>query len=249
MRAASLALAWVAALGCGRSDAPSSAGPAATAPPAIEGRRYEVEPIGAFGVRIAAPLETFVAEATAVSGWIAFVPSDLTRARGELEVDLASLVTRTFGDASDDTQTRHAREWLGLGAGVDPATRELHRRARFTIARVVVASAPRLADVAVDGGARAVRFSIEGTLLLHGRAAKKTVELEAAFEGPAEAPSRVRVRTAIAFPVSLVEHDVKPRDTLGRFVKGTLEAVGRKLDDKALVTVAFSARPAPDAGP
>lgn len=234
-------------LGCGRSE-PIGTDAALSAPP-VEGRRYAVEPVGAFGVRIAAPLETFLAEATVVGGWVSLVPGDLARARGELVVDLASLVTRSFGDASDQTQTQHAKEWLGLGAGVEPAARESHRWARFSIQRVLRVSTPRLADVVPDGGTRSVRFSVEGALRLHGRDATKTVELDVAFEGPADAPTALHVRTAGPFAVSLIEHDVKPRDTLGRFVKGTLEAVGRKLDDKALVTVAFTARPAPDAGP
>ena len=45
-------------------------------------------------------------------------------------------------------------------------------------------------------------------------------------------------------PVSLKEHDVKPRDVAGKFLAGSLEKVGDKITDTAQVSMTVDAIPA-----
>ena len=56
------------------------------------------------------------------------------------------------------------------------------------------------------------------------------------FKGPADAPTELAIKTDDAMPVSLKEHEVKPRDKVGSFLNGALERIGKKIDDKVQVS-------------
>jgi len=83
----------------------------------------------------------------------------------------------------------------------------------------------------------------EGDLWLHGKTEPKSVKLSVSFRGAPESPSEIRVKTLEIMPVSLQAHDVKPRDIAGKFLQGTLEQIGKKIDDKVQVSLDFKATP------
>jgi len=150
-------------------------------------------------------------------------PADLGRSRGEVALRLTALRTTTFGDEKKDaSQSGHARNWLEVGDEAPAASKAAHEYARFRL-QSLAADAPSLAAVPERDGKRTVRLRATGDVTVHGVVVQRTVPLVADFEGPAGAPTAVSVRTEAPFDVSLKQHDVKPRDTLGKFLDGALE--------------------------
>ncbi len=217
---------------------------ASSAPKAKSATRYSVATEGRVNVTIDAPLEKFKGETNKLSGVLDIDPGDLSAARGELVADLDAFVTSTFGDADkDESQTEHAKNWFELGEKVEPQKRDDYKMARFTIKKVESVSSPSIATAAERDGARTVTMNVAGDLRVHGRSAPKTVRLEVRFTGPADAPTEISFKTLEPLTASLSEHDVKPRDLSGRFLAGALEKVGKKMDDKAQISVEGRAMP------
>ncbi len=231
----------------GQRSAPPPALDAAVAP--THGvTRYAVSEQGNAGFVIDAPLEKIKGHASKLRGSIDLDPDALAASSGEIDVDLSTLVTETFGDPAKDTaQTGHAQNWMELGA--DSPNREADRWARFTFAKASVAgaTASRLSDVPVTDGARKFQLTVTGNLWLHGVTSPKVVVLSVVARPGATAdapPASLHVETAEPMTVSLKEHDVKPRDVAGKFLAGSLEKVGDKITDSAKVSVALDAAPA-----
>jgi hypothetical protein len=99
-----------------------------------------------------------------------------------------------------------------------------------------------LKDVKEENGGRTVTMKASGTIWVHSRPAKKQVVVELTFKGPADAPTEIAIKTKEPLKVSLSTHDVKPRDTTGKFLDGALAVVGKKIDDTAQVTVEATAK-------
>lgn len=247
------AAALVAALtlvACSKSEPPAPA-PAASslapskAEPSSAAKTYVVDPAGRATVDMPAPKEHIKAEATAFAGELQVDPADLTKTRGEVKVDLTSLSTKTFGDARDATQTAHARTWLEVADAekekLPDALKAQHRFATFAI-RSLTTATPKLADVpATTEGAdevRTVDAVAKGELLLHGHKVEREVPLRVELRGkPGAPPDAIVVRTASPFTIVLAEHDVKPRDDLGKLAKGAFNLLGTKVAEEAKVTL------------
>jgi hypothetical protein len=226
---------------------PRSRAPAAVAAaPRAEGvRRYEVNARGEAGVTLTAPLETIRARATTLGGWIDVNAGDLRQSRGEIDVDLGTFATFTFGDDRDATQTLHARNWFEIGDGVDDARREGLRWARFRIERITAASAPSLAAVtATRDGARSVRavdLEVEGVIIVHGIPRPQRASLTVRFASNEGGPASLTVSTRAPLSVRLRDHDVRPRDAGGALITRTLAALGRKVAEVAEVQLTATA--------
>ena len=93
---------------------------------------------------------------------------------------------------------------------------------------------------AAEGSPIAVR--VTGDMWIHGVSAPKTVAATVTFTGPADAPTAVHVVTTAPLPVSLKEHDVKPRDLAGKFLSGALEKIGQKIDDSVQISLDLTAK-------
>jgi polyisoprenoid-binding protein YceI len=216
--------------------------PALTAAPAAGQRRFELTS-GASTFLIDAPLEKIKGRSTKVRGTIDVDPADLRSARGQIELDLQDLQTETFGDkAKDGSQTDHARNWLEIGSDVEAKRRDENRWVRFTIKALDEASPTKLAVAEAKNGQRSVAVRATGDLWLHGVTSPKKVNVVVTFDGPAEAPTALRLVTAQPFTVSLKEHDVKPRDLTGKFLSGALEKIGQKIDDNVQVSLDLTAK-------
>lgn len=223
-------------------QAPPPASASASAPLAAGEVSYVVAPDGKVSVGIDAPLEKFKGETKKLGGWFRFDPKKLGAATGTVSASLLELKTMTFGDKDkDETQTEHVQNWFELGDDVKtkrPKDFENYKSVLFTLDAIesVMPSAD-LTQVPEKDGVRTVTLKAKGTLWVHSRPAPKTVELEVVFKGSPTMPTELRFKTKAPLHVSLASHDVKPRDTAGKFLDGTLSVIGKKLDDDAQVQV------------
>ncbi len=215
--------------------------PSASAAPASTEARFRVAEKGTATFLIDAPLEKIKGRWTKLRGELSVDPSDLSRAHGQIDLDLDDLKTETFGDkGKDEAQTEHAHNWLEIGQ--DAKARADNRWARFTFKSLASVTPPKLADAPEQNGARALKVVANGDMWLHGVTSPKTVKLTVAFTGPATAPTSVRITTDEPIGISLKEHDVKPRDVAGKFLNGALERVGKKIDDAVQVSLDVTAQ-------
>jgi hypothetical protein len=246
---------WLSAAACKKDPEPIKE---TLPPPAISQQkvaagqqRFVIGATGKTSIDIDAPLERFKGETTMMSGEFRIDLANLGNSIGEVDADLEGLRTFTFGDDKDKDQTEHAHNWFEIGddgpdsvKNTDPKKFADYKLAHFYIDRIDETSVPALKDAPVKDGARVVTFKASGRLRVHGRDSKKTVRVEVTFLGPPDAPTELKFKTLEPVIASLSEHDVKPRDAAGKFLDGTLKAVGKKLDDKAQVQVEGSAKPA-----
>lgn len=210
------------------------------APVAVGAARFRVADAGTATLLIDAPLEKIKGRWTRFRGTLDLDPSDLSKSRGEVDLDLDDLVTETFGDKDKDAaQTEHAHNWLELGEGA--TERQTNRWARFTFKSLESAVPARLSDAPEQNGARTLKVVAKGDMWLHGVTAQKTVKLTVAVRGPVTAPTSIEITTDEPIGISLKEHDVKPRDVAGKFLSGALEKIGKKIDDAAQITLDVSA--------
>lgn len=203
-------------------------------------------------IEIPAPLETTRAQLSGVRGMLDVDMADLNKTAGVVEVDLTGIKGFSFTDQDkNDTQTEHMRNWFEIGEDVSDAVREKNQWARFTIKRVSKAEPATFAKALTFsdamGTGRKFRIVAEGDFTVHGVTKPKTVELEATvYEAKADGPYKdaqrvLMLRTVKPFVVSLKEHDVKPRDTGGKFLSTALKVVGLKLSDDAQVSLELRA--------
>jgi polyisoprenoid-binding protein YceI len=205
-------------------------------------RRFEVA-TGTASFLIDAPLEKIKGRSTKVRGNLDVDPADLKTGKGQIELDLDDLKTETFGDADKDTtQTGHAKNWLEIGSDVEAKRREENRWVRFTIKAIDDANPTKLATAEAKDGQRTVLVQATGDLWVHGVSSSKKVNVALTLEGPPEAPTSIRVVTTQPLKVSLKEHDVKPRDLAGKFLAGSLEKIGQKIDDTVQVSLDLTAK-------
>lgn len=257
-RLATLAMLSLVATACGKKDdaAPATAS-SATEPlkptvPAVDAKPFVVEADGKATIDMPAPNEHIKASAQGASGVIFVDPANLAATRGEVRIDLTTLKTATFGDAKKDaTQTEHALNWLEVGTLVTPEEREKYRSIVFSIQSVEGLSATDLAKVAPtkDGAddVRTVTAKVKGEVLLHGKKSPRDADVSVAFRSPtgapADKPARVDVKTVTPFKITLADHDVKPRDNVGKIAQSAFHLLGTKVAEHADVSIELIAKP------
>jgi len=190
---------------------------------------------------IDAPLEKIKGMSDEGRGHIDVFPKELAKSTGEIMVRVSTLKTSTFNDMDKDAaQTEHARNWMEVG--VDSAA-DLRMKYEWATLKItsIEATPPSLADAKEEQGARVVKAKVSGDFTLHGVTSKKTIPVTVTFKGPADAPTELTIKSDEAMPVSLKEHDVKPRDKVGSFLNGALDRIGKKIDDKVQVSFEASA--------
>jgi polyisoprenoid-binding protein YceI len=238
------ALAMVSS-SCGKDQSPSAAArvaPAASAGGAVAGQSRLQFSSGTATFLIDAPLEKIKGRSTKVRGNLDVDPANLKASKGTVEIDLDDLKTETFEDADKNkAQTGHSHNWLEIGPDVEAKTREENRWVRFTIKSIEEVSAAKLADAELKNGERAITARASGDLWLHGVSSPKTVKVAVTFGGPPEAPASVHVVSTEPLRISLKEHDVKPRDLAGKFLAGSLEKIGQKIDDSVQISLDLKA--------
>lgn len=233
-------------------QAPPPASASASAPLAVGEASYVIRADGKVSVGIDAPLEKFKGETKKLGGWFRVRPNKLDASTGTITASLLEFKTMTFDDKDkNESQTEHALNWFEVGDDVKakrPKDFDNYKEVLFQIDAIEsVTPSADLTQVPEKDGLRTVTMKAKGTLWVHSRPAPKTVLVELAFKGSPTMPSEVSFKTKEPVHVSLAAHDVKPRDTAGKFLDGTLSVIGKKLDDDAQVNVEGSATHDPGA--
>lgn len=259
------AAAALSATGCTKDEPKPEPAPAASslapsvAPKAARSYTLSLDPKGKASIDMEAPKEHIKGQTSIVEGRVDVDPSNLSATRGEVKVDLTSLVLSTFGDASKDgTQTAHAKTWLEVAdaenAKLADDVKAKNRMAVFAIRSVdglAENDLSKVAPVSAAGeDARTVDLVAHGELLVHGRKVPKDAALRVRFVHPAgrvatERPTLVTVATREPFKVTLAEHEVAPRDDVGQIAKKAFSILGTKVAETAKVTLDLSGRPSP----
>ncbi|MBM4357635.1 MAG: hypothetical protein FJ096_05945, partial [Deltaproteobacteria bacterium] len=194
-----------------------------------------------------APIEQILGKLDGAStGEVKVDVSDLTKSTALLSADLGSLVLTqkrkekaedaAFGEEKkEDKQNEHARAWLEISD--ESPNKEANRKVELTVTSVKT-DTPDVTKL--TGDERKVKATIGGDFLLHGRKTPKTVEVEVTFRFKDGKPVSMRVATTKPFTVGLEEHDVKPRDTVGKLLEKTLSAMSEKVAKEAQVSIDFT---------
>lgn len=229
----------------------ATASPSSSPPPAKASvKKFAIDDTTRTDVVMSAPKEKIKVATTSATGLIDVDPSNLGETRGEVKIDLATMTASTFPEAEKNSlQTTHARTWLEVGDGesgkLDEKTKETHRYAVYAIRGIDQPSATDLAMVSPtkDGAdeVRRVTLTTKGELLVHGRKVERAADVEVTFRydvgAPATEPKSLGVKTRAPLRVVLAEHDVKPRDGVGKIAKGAFHLLGTKVADEAEVTL------------
>lgn len=254
-----LALASLA--GCddkkdGPKLAPSASALASSvAPPSAMTTKFAIDPSSETSLMLEAPELKIKAKTSAAAGTLDVDMKNITSSRGEVKVDLSSIVMSTYGSEKDKTQTVHARTWLEVADGedgkLDDKVKEQNRYAVYAIRSIENPSATDVTKVAPtrDGAdeVRTLMMTTKGELLVHGRKIDREAEVEVGFRyDPGAAPDKpkaITVKSKKPFRVVLAEHDVKPRDGFGKIAKGSFSLLGTKVAENADISLDLRAKP------
>jgi hypothetical protein len=222
----------------------ASAGLEAPMPASEKAVRLSVDtPSSSMKFLMDSPLEKIDGDAPAsASGELAVELEDLAKSTGIIKIDLDKLTlwqqkradeNGTFGERKkSEKQNEHARDWFQIVPREGVTTPEQAARFRIAEYRIesVVPSAPSV--LALTGPERKVTATVNGTLRLHGRQAKKSAKVELTFRFAADKLESVSIKTLEAFPVSLEEFEINPRDATGKLTKTVTEAIASTLKGK-----------------
>jgi polyisoprenoid-binding protein YceI len=252
--------ATVCLVGCDKKDgpklAPSASALAPVSPPAnAKATKFAIDPKSETSMMLEAPELKIKAKTSAAAGSLDIDLKDLANSRGEVKIDLSTIVTSTYGNDKDKSQTTHARTWLEVGDGeegkLDEKLKEENRYAVYAIRSIENPSATDVTKVAPtkDGAdeLRTVTMTTKGELLVHGHKVDREGEVEVAFRyepgAAADKPKAVTIKSKKPFRVVLAEHDVKPRDGFGKIAKGSFSLLGTKVADNADISLDLRATP------
>jgi hypothetical protein len=198
-----------------------------SAPQTAAAVELKVNKTGSVRFTMEAPLENIFGKVPdSLSGNLFVDLTDLTKSTGNLAVDLSTLdlVQRKRPDEKseygeekrEEKQNEHARQWLEIDEKVAEEARNKNKRIEFRITTIKEASKK---DISKESGDVSVTVVAEGDFLLHQRVSKKTVELEATITVEGGKPKAIKLKTKKPFSVSLPEHDIGPRDDVGKVLK------------------------------
>jgi polyisoprenoid-binding protein YceI len=235
----------LSAVGCSKKEEPAPQ-PATTslapskAEPSASIVKMKLDAKSKASIDMPAPQEHIKAEATNVTGTLDVDPTDLTKSRGEIKVDLTTLTTKTFSDQEkNESQTTHARTWLQVV--VEGKTNEEMRWASFAIRSVDGVAEKDLSKVPAEGDVRKVKMTLRGELLIHGHKKETEAKVEVAFKG--DKPDSLEVKTALPMRVVLKDFDVKPRDNFGAIAQKAFGLLGTKVAETADISLEMRAAP------
>jgi hypothetical protein len=255
----SLAMASLA--GCddkkdGAKLAPSASALLSSAPPPTAMvTKFAIDPKSETTLMLEAPDLTIKAKTDAAAGALDIDMKNISNSRGEVKIDLSTIVMSTYGTEKDKTQTVHARTWLEVADGeegkLDEKVKEQNRYAVYAIRSIENPSATDVTAItpAKDGTdeVRTVTMTTKGELLVHGRKVERDGVVEVAFRyDPGAAPDKpkaITVKSKKPFRVVLAEHDVKPRDGFGKIAKGSFNLLGTKVAENADISLDLRAKP------
>ncbi len=224
-----------------RSERPKTTAPTASAlapskSDSAKAEKWTVSEAANVTFEMAGKLENIKGKITKARGELQLDLSDLTSTRGVIELDMTTLSTHTFGEAGKDTkQTADALTWLEVSDSVDGKLKKEHQWASFAI-RSIGSAEPR--DLtALTGDERTAKIKASGDLLLHGHKSAHDVELDVEFTMTGGEGTKVKFKTSKPMTIALDAHKVEPRDDVGKLVGW---AVNNVLRDKVAESAAVS---------
>jgi hypothetical protein len=221
---------------------------ASSAPQTAAAAEFTVKKSGAVTFLMEAPIEKIYGKVPeALEGNLFVDLKDLSKTTGNIAVNLSTLelVQRKKKDAADaeygeekkePKQNEHAQQWLEIDEKVEAKNREKNQRVEFRITGIKEVSKK---DISAEKGAVVVTVTAEGEFLLHQRVSKKSVELEVTFEVDAGKAKSIKLKTKKPFAVNLPEHDIGPRDNVGK----VLTELAPKVAKDAMVELDFTFDP------
>jgi hypothetical protein len=223
-----------------------------TSDPAARAVTYAMEPDGKTDIDMPGPDEHIKARTGATAGRFDLDLTNLPNSRGEVKVDLTTLTMYHWDDADkNQAQSEHARTWLEVVVGTK--TNEDNRWAVFAIRSVDNLSAIDVTKLSAaregEDDVRTVTMTLHGELLIHGLKKDKAANVEVKLHYPPGAapdakPSSITVKSREPMRVTLADHDVKPRDPVGKLMQAKFSLLGTKVANWADVSVDLRARPA-----
>jgi hypothetical protein len=244
-----LALA-LSVLACEKEAPPKDLAPVASAaleapmPASAKAVRLAIDtPSSSMSFLMDSPLEKIDGQAPAsATGELAIDVEDLAKSTGIIKIDLDKLTLwqqkraeeeGDFGERKkSDKQNQHARDWFQIVPREGETTPEQAAKNRIAEYRIesVTPSVPSV--LALTGAERKVTATVNGTLRLHGRQAKKSAKVELTFRFAGDKLESVNVKTLEAFPVSLEEFEIHPRNAAGKLTKTVTDAIASTLKGK-----------------
>lgn len=206
---------------------------------------YDVDPASKTSIDMPGVKEHITADTTAAAGHVDVDLMNLANSRGEVKVDLTTLSTHTFKDDRDASQSNHARNWLQVGDVATADEKKANQYAVFALQSLAGISSADVSKVApAKEGAediRTITATVHGDFLVHGHKAAKDVPVEVKFHYPSGAaadskPTKIDIKSTSPLKVTLKEHDVHPRDAVGKLADWTTSLVS-KVAENADVTL------------
>jgi hypothetical protein len=223
------------------ASAVSAAPPPANAKPVT----YAIDAASKTSIDMPGIKEHIVADTDAATGKLDVDLMNLANTRGEVKIDLTTLKTHTFKDDRDGSQTAHARNWLQVGDVATADEKKTNQYAVFAVQSLTNISGADVSKIAPtkDNGEdiRIVTATAHGDFLVHGHKTVKDVPIEARFHYPAGAtadskPTKIDIKSTAPLHVTLKEHDVHPRDPVGKLTDWTTSLIS-KVAETADVTL------------
>lgn len=257
------AVLLLAASGCAqetKSESATSTAAAVAAPPAppkapsMDAKKFTIESAGSkVDFLMEAPQEKIAGHVPGTTtGDLQVDFMDLTKSTGSLVVDISGIeIFQTKADKDGkfgaetkvEAQNKHARTWLEISDDAPAAERKQNALVKLTIRSIEAAGEKNLTKL--TGAERKVALKVTGDFTLHGKTVQKVADVEATFKMDGDKPVSVAIKTTKPFAVGLADHDVKPRDAFGKLAAKTLEVLSPKVNKEALVSLDFTAKPAP----
>ncbi len=228
--------------------------------------KYVIDTSGTAKLRLKAKEATPTGRLRVARGELDVDLADLSRTRGSVSMDIASVVMDESEEQSSAQLSQQARNWLDVGSSRPEAERERLRWATFEITSIEDASAStpddgkrvRLEppDAGNDGGeptdaaarpeGRAVTLKARGRLTLHGFRVEREIPLRVVFTwkgspSSEEPPTAISIETRRAFPVALRAHDITARNAAGTPLAEDAKLIGVRVGREARVELSLSA--------
>ncbi|HEY8077466.1 MAG TPA: hypothetical protein VIF62_25245 [Labilithrix sp.] len=257
--------ATILLIGCKDKDpgptlAPSASSLSASTPAPTTNTilKLVIDPKSKATIDMPAPKEHIKAYTDAAAGSFDVDVMNLANSRGEVKMDLSTITMNHFESAKDnESQTTHARCWLEVADCEDQKlpddVKAANKYAVYAIRSVDNLSATDLGKVATtkdaDDDVRDVKMTGHGEVLIHGHKVDRDADLDVAFHyapgAAADKPKLVVVKSVKPFRITLAEHDVKPRDNVGKIAKASFHLLGTKVADTADISLEIRAMPQP----
>lgn len=154
-----------------------------------------------------------------------------------------------FGEeVKNDTQNKHARNWLEIDEDAPAQERKKNLLASFSFEKLTQLSSPKLKELAP--GEHKTEWRAQGPFIIHQRAQELQATLTIVLEKQADGALRLKqIATAKPIPIDLEKFDVRPRTAFGKLAQKSLSMMSEKVAQVADLSVSLALSPRSPAKP